>query len=134
MRHGYYGEGDLLGDMYFRESEAYGLYELPVLEAGFMQSGDWRIFYRPFKETEKFGFMAYAVTLGSFPSTSEPFAHDTEINDFIRITAYFDGVRHLEVNRNDNDGGYIYYPTDLTALFDNINTLCEKYCVEFDRL
>jgi hypothetical protein len=107
--------------------------EVPVTECKFIQVKHekgyevWRLFYTA--DSEGNGFRAVAVSFGSCPADFEAFGPDTEILDYIEFTAMFDGVRHLEVKRNDGEmAGYIYYPSDLTLLFGEVNGLIAEYC------
>lgn len=128
-----YREGTLIRDMKFDKCSVYKYEELPVLEADFVDCGEWRLYYRVNSDADNSynGFKAYAITFGSCSGSSEPFQGDTEILDFIEFTVLFDGVRHMEIKRHDNEmEGYLYYPSGLTRLFQEVNKLMEKYCME----
>lgn len=112
-------EGTLLSEIYLDNK--------PLLEYPYIKVTGWRIFYKIHDTCN--GFTAKVVSFGSCPSDSEPFLGDTEILDYIEITAYFDGVRHLEIRRNDGDtAGYLYYPSGLSDVLNEINKLQDKYC------
>lgn len=130
---GNYKEGTLISEIKFNKCMLNSYNELPILEADFVDCGEWRLYYRPHNIGigSWNGFNAYAVTFGRCSGNSEPFQGDTEILDFIEFSALFDGVRYMEIKRNDNEmEGYLYYPSGLTTLFQEVNKLMEKYCME----
>ena len=105
-----------------------------VLECPMVECGKWRLYYdaRIDDDGESgYGFEAIAVNFGACPGDSEPFGPDTTIGDYIKITAFFDGVRHLQINRSEKGmSGYLYYPEDLSLIFNELNKLSKKYCLE----
>ena len=53
------------------------------------------------------------------------------VNTLFEVTAYFDGVRHLEFNRNGGDmDGYLYYPpmADLIAMLQKVREIELEIC------
>lgn len=57
----------------------------------------------------------------------------TVVQTIFVATAYFDGVRHLEFNRNGGDmDGYLYYPkmVDLIAMLQKVRELEIGHCRE----
>jgi len=61
---------------------------------------------------------------------------DTTATPLFNSTAYFDGVRHLEFNREAGDmAGYIYYPNiaGLTDLFAKLREIELETCRDCDK-
>ena len=60
---------------------------------------------------------------------------DLTVSPLFNTTAYFDGVRHLEFNRESKDmAGYIYYPNmqGLLALFSKVREIELEICRDCD--
>jgi hypothetical protein len=64
------------------------------------------------KAPDKHAFRAMAVEFNSCQSEGDIWqCQELEVTPLFNCTAYYDGVRHLEFNRDDKDfAGYIYYP------------------------
>jgi|JI9StandDraft_1071089.scaffolds.fasta_scaffold895158_1 hypothetical protein len=58
-----------------------------------------------------------------------------EVDPLFNVTAYFDGVRHLEFNRESDMAGYIYYPNmqGIVELFTKIRELELEICRDCDK-
>lgn len=73
--------------------------------------GNYRLYV--VKEPENKCFFAYAVAFARCSGDTESVwdCPVLEVTPLFNVTAYFDGVRHLEFDREDKDmPGYIYYP------------------------
>lgn len=91
----------------------------------------WNLYVKLNPYGKGYGFDAVGVTFGSCPSGEEAFEDNTEILDCISFSVAFDGVRHLEIKRENGDmAGYIYYPSHITDLFQKVNELMAEYCQE----
>jgi len=92
------------------------------------------------KSAEGNGFYAHAVAFASVPAEkgqSDVWAHpELEVDTVFEVTAYFDGVRHLEFNRNGNDmDGYLYYPpmADLIKMLEKVREIELEICRDADK-
>lgn len=92
------------------------------------------------KEPERQCFYAHAVEFHSCPATEGDASHwdneGLEVDTLFTVTAYHDGVRHLEFNRNGDDmDGYIYYPpmADLIAMLQKVREIELEICRAADR-
>jgi len=91
-----------------------GFHKKPIKEcevAFECNSGNYRLYVD--KRPEDNHFYAYAVEFASCSFNAE-LAWDCpnlKVTPLFNVTAYHDGVRHLEFDREDEDSpGYIYYP------------------------
>ena len=94
--------------------------------------------YRLYIDRIENGFYAMAVEFCSagtaLPSVWD--CDDLEVDQLFKVTAYSDGIRHLEFNREDGDmAGYIYYPStkDLILLFQKLRELELEMCLDADQ-
>lgn len=79
------------------------------------------------------GFRAMAVGFNSCDADCSNHweASDLEVDDIFVVTAHFDGVKHLEFNRNEKDmEGYLYYPNmdGLIELLSKVRELEKELC------
>lgn len=61
---------------------------------------------------------------------------DLMVSQLFEVTAYFDGVRHLEFNRGAGDlAGYIYYPNmpGLIELLQKVREIELEICSDCDK-
>ena len=84
-------------------------------------------------EPEYKHFFAYAVQFASCSGDTESIwdCPILEVTPLFNVTAYFDGVRHLEFDRDDKDmPGYIYYPhmQCLIELMQKVREIELKVC------
>lgn len=74
----------------------------------------------------------FAIALECVAWTDEQFARDDDdVRELFTVTAYFDGVRHLEFNRWAGEmAGYMYCPDmgDLCNLFEKVRSLEDEIC------
>lgn len=97
--------------------------------------GNYRLYVD--KEPENFCFYSIAVEFLSCADGSDVWGcDDLVVEQLFNSTAYFDGVRHLEFNREAGDmSGYIYYP-DLQAISEMLAKLREielEICRDCDK-
>lgn len=92
------------------------------------------------REPDHHSFYAHAVEFHSSSVLDEeaiPWDHETmEVKTLFTVTAYFDGVRHLEFNRNGNNmDGYLYYPpmAELILMLQKIREIELEICWDADR-
>ena len=83
------------------------------------------------------GFLAMAVEFNSCDAgcVNHWEATALEVNELFTVTAYFDGVRHLEFNRNEPDmEGYLYYTNmdGLIELLSKVREIEKELCRECD--
>ncbi len=78
------------------------------------------------KDVEEEVFYSLAVEFLSCESVHDIWdCPELRVEPLFNTTAYFDGVRHLEFNRESEDmAGYIYYP-DMQGLIDMFEKLRE---------
>jgi hypothetical protein len=94
--------------------------------------------YRLYSDKGDRAFWTLAV---EFYSASADFKNpwddpDVMVAPLFNTTAYFDGVRHLEFNREAGDmAGYIYYPNmdGIISLLQKVRELELKICPNCDR-
>jgi len=72
------------------------------------------------KDKDGNSFCAHAVEFNACPSVKDESSHwDNDgliVNTLFDVTAYYDGVRHLQFNRNGGDmDGYLYCPICIDA-------------------
>ena len=84
-------------------------------------------------------FYAHAVEFNSCSAESAEQDHWSNdslvVNTLFEVIAYFDGVRHLEFNRNGCDtDGYIYYPPmgDFVAMLQKVREIELEVCIDID--
>ena len=73
---------------------------------------------------------------GDFDGSNLWGARDCMVRQLFEVTAYFDGVRHLEFNREaEGMAGYIYYPSTkgIIELFEKVRELELKYCWDCEK-
>lgn len=112
------------------------LKDVPLSQCELAYSGkhdDDRLYW---KKTDT-GFLAHAVEFVSCPDSDCDQWDDKElvVQTLFTVIAYFDGVRHLEFNRNGNDmDGYLYYPPmeSLIAMLSKVRELELKHCGDAD--
>lgn len=81
-------------------------------------------------------FNAHAVEFVSCPADivgSHWESSELVVQTIFEVTAYYDGVRHLEFNRNGGDmDGYLYYPemADLIAMLQIVRDVELAHCSE----
>ncbi len=85
------------------------------------------------RDTEYNTFWALAVSFVSCYAGNENIwgAEGLTVEPLFNVTAYSDGIRHLEFNREAGDmAGYIYYPNmqGLIALFQKIREIELETC------
>ena len=96
--------------------------------------GNYRLYVDKHPETSSFCSMAIefaSCTAGDDIWTSD----NLMVNQLFNTTAHFDGVRHLEFNREDDEmAGYIYYPriSGLAELFTKLREIELEICRECD--
>ena len=68
--------------------------------------------YRLYVKRGESSFLAAAIECREWDVGGVPFGSaDDIVEELFLVTAYFDGVRHLEFNRGAGDmAGYMYYP------------------------
>jgi len=93
-----------------------------------------RLYSHPESETEKSGFVFYAVDLiSSDGGVEDPFTHkSTTVECLVHGIAYFDKLRHLRMGDRETDNEcQLYYPDTyaLIRLFEELQSLEFKYCV-----
>ena len=80
------------------------------------------------------GFMAHAVEFvccTPIDNLNHWENESLEVITIFEVTAYSDGVRHIEFNRNDGDmDGYLYYPDmdNLILMLQKIKELENELC------
>ena len=106
-----------------------GVYEKPIKECELAlecNKGNYRLYVD--KRTDENHFYAYAVEFSSCNGGFEnPWEDDDglEVTPLFNVTAYYDGVRHLEFDREDEEcPGYIYYP-DMKGFVELISKVRE---------
>lgn len=69
--------------------------------------------YRLYVDRNETGFDAMAIQFISCEGADGDFWLDEtlEVEQLFQVSAMFDGVRHLEFNRESDMPGYIYYPS-----------------------
>lgn len=83
---------------------------------------------------EKNFFAAHAIEFVSCPAEGAKNRWENEalvVQTIFEVTAYFDGIRHLEFNRNGGEmDGYLYYPNmvDLIAMLQKIREIELEHC------
>ena len=92
--------------------------------------------YRMWINRRENGFDAMAVRFISCTSDGNFWdCPNLEVEQLFKVTAYFDGVRHLEFNCDAGDmAGYIYYPNmpELIKLFQKLREIEVAECREVD--
>lgn len=84
-------------------------------------------------------FWAHAVEFVSAPADGGENLWEREgliVSTVFEVTAYFDGVRHLEFNRNGGDmDGYLYYPSmvGLIAMLQKVRDLELEICRDVEK-
>jgi hypothetical protein len=78
-------------------------------------------------------FRAHAVQFVSCPADCEDHWENESVvvRTLFTVKAFFDGVRHLEFNRNEcNLDGYLYYPPmkDLLAMLQKVREIELEVC------
>ena len=78
--------------------------------------------YKLYVDIEDNSFYAVAIRFNSCVNDGDIWeCPELRVDNIFEVTAYFDGVRHLEFNRHEKDlEGYIYYP-DIQAIIDMLN-------------
>ncbi len=93
--------------------------------------------YRLYIDKSEYGFFALAVGFHSCESSEDIWLCPAlQVDKLVSVTAYFDGVRHLEFDRESADmAGYIYYPDmkGLVEIFQKIRELELKYCWDCEK-
>ena len=98
--------------------------------------GDYRLYIDRIKDGK--GFYSIAVEFVSCDADAADIwlSNDLRVEPLFNSTAYYDGVRHLEFNREAGDmAGYIYYP-NVQGLIDMLTKLREievEICTECDK-
>lgn len=92
------------------------------------------------KDAQANSFCAHAVSFVSVPAEEgqmDVWEHsELEVDTLFTVTAYFDGVRHLEFNRNGTDmDGYLYYPpmADLIKMLKKVREIELEICRDADK-
>ena len=89
-----------------------------------------------YKETDPTCFYAVALEWNGCESDGDIWAcEQTTVTPLFNCVAYFDGVRHLEFNReSENLAGYIYYPNieGICELFAKLREVEKEYCPNCD--
>lgn len=92
------------------------------------------------KDAQANSLYAHAVAFASVPAEegqTDVWGHpELEVDTLFTVTAYFDGVRHLEFNRNGTDmDGYLYYPpmTDLIKMLEKVREIELEICRDADK-
>jgi hypothetical protein len=98
-------------------------------------SGMYRLYLLRF--TDCAGFRAMAVSFNSCRVDNKNHwdAEDLIVDELFTVTAYFDGVRHLEFNRNDKDmEGYLYCTNmdGLISLLSKVREIEKEICRDCD--
>jgi hypothetical protein len=94
------------------------------------------------KDPDKHSFWAHAVEYHSCPYPIGEYVPESHwenkwltVDTVFEVVAYYDGVRHLEFNRNGDDmDGYLYYP-DLGELINMLTKIREidlEVCLDLD--
>jgi len=83
------------------------------------------------------GFKAMAIEFNSCgcEAQSQWESDDLVVDELFTVTAFFDGVRHLEFNRNEKEmEGYLYYPNidGLISLLSKVREIEKELCRECD--
>ena len=82
------------------------------------------------------GFLGMAVEWVTCSGNNVWTCPDLHVDQMFQVTAYHDGVRHLEFNRGAGDmAGYLYYPnmTGLVALFQKVREIEAEQCPNLDK-
>jgi hypothetical protein len=98
-------------------------------------SGNYRLYVD--KRPDDNHFYAHAVEFTSCDSGVDNIweCENLKVNSLFNITAYFDGVRHLEFNRSDEEmAGYIYYPNmdGLIKMMQKVREIELEICRDCD--
>jgi hypothetical protein len=92
--------------------------------------------YRLYVEREESGFHAMAVEFISGGGMDEDFwlSPNLEVDQLFQVIARFDGVRHLEFNRESDMPGYIYYPNmeGIILMMQKVREIEKQCCKEYD--
>ena len=97
--------------------------------------------YRLYVAREDSSFWAHAVGFVSCEMIGDSGVLDWRqdgslvVSTIFEVTAYFDGVRHLEWNRNGGDmDGYIYCPemAEIIAMLQKVRDIEVKVCTSCD--
>jgi hypothetical protein len=83
------------------------------------------------------GFSAMAVEFCSCNADHDDHwaVSDLRVNELFTVTAYHDGIRHLEFNRNEKDmEGYLYYTNmdGLIELLSKVREIEKELCRDCD--
>ncbi len=82
-------------------------------------------------------FLAVAVKFISCVSDGDIWeCPKLRVEQIFQVTAYFDGVRHLEFNRGSEDqAGYLYYPDmeGLILMLSAVRNLEETFCPDCEK-
>ena len=94
--------------------------------------------YRLYVDRFNGGFYAVAVEFHSCVGGNENIwdSDDLKVCQLFNVTAYFDGVRHLEFNREDKElAGYIYYPNmdGLISMLQKVREIEIEMCRDCDK-
>jgi len=95
----------------------------------------YRLYVDTNKELNSFNAMAIEFVSCSTTSPAIWDCPELRVDQLFRVTAYHDGVRHLEFNRESDMPGYIYYPNmqDLISLFEKIREIELNICRDCDQ-
>lgn len=91
-----------------------------------------------YREPENNAFYALAVEFASCATESGSAwdCPELTVEPLFSVTAYFDGVRHLEFNREAGDmAGYIYYPNmqGLIEMFQKVREIELEICRDCEK-
>lgn len=108
----------------------------PLSECELMhKTVSYRLYVDTNKELNSFNAMAIEFVSCSTTSPAIWDCPELRVDQLFRVTAYHDGVRHLEFNRESDMPGYIYYPNmqDLISLFEKVREIELKICRDCDQ-
>jgi len=93
-----------------------------------------RLYWRANDETERHGFRFMSVDWCSADGLDDEWGDSCEVEIAFWGTALFDGIRHLRLC-DEPDEGYMYYPDTetLIALMTKLRDLEDRYCAPRDQ-
>lgn len=102
------------------------------------QDGKWRIYYKPIDHSSgcnktdcQHGFYFYCVEWAGNNTSNPTWSPETYINTLYHGVAYFDGLRHVYLGKDD-DGiyGYTNYPNASIhiEIWKALNELEKRFC------
>ena len=98
-------------------------------------SGMYRLYLTRNTNFEGFYAMALEFNSGSADSENHWESEDLVVNELFTVTANFDGIRHLEFNRNEPEmEGYLYYTNmdGFIELLSKVRELEKEHCSSCD--